>query len=200
MKSYLTGNPALKLILSEDVTMAESNSIGSVILDDCNFHECVNYSEFLMNKSLRIDPPEGEFVVMNYRITSDFVAPFKVFAFFETVNKYKTELTIKLKFTFPKNTTALFVSVKFNVPKKASGVPPNPQNNQNNQKADFNENDHEVEWLIKKMPGETEYTYRENGPISFLNPNVQCLKLQMKSLKVLQGDENPAKWKPWRRW
>lgn len=153
MKSYLTGNPALKLILSEDVTMAESNSVGSVILDDCNFHECVNYSEFMMNKSLRIDPPEGEFVVMNYRITSDFVAPFKVFAFFETVNQYKTELTIKLKSTYPKTTTASFINVKFNVPKKASGVTPEPQNNQNNQKADFNENDHEVEWLIKKMPG-----------------------------------------------
>lgn len=44
MKSYLNGNPALKLILNEDVTMAESNTIGNVILDDCNFHECVNYS------------------------------------------------------------------------------------------------------------------------------------------------------------
>jgi AP-4 complex subunit mu-1 len=124
MKSYLTGNPALKLILNEDVTMAESNSPGSVILDDCNFHESVNYSEFLMNKSLRIDPPEGEFVVMNYRITTDFQAPFKVFAFFETVNPYKVELTIKLKSTYPKNIVASYVAVKFNVPKKASGVTP----------------------------------------------------------------------------
>ena len=82
MKSYLTGNPALKLILNEDIAMAETNSNGHVILDDCNFHESVNYTEFVMNKSLRIDPPEGEFVVMNYRITSDFTAPFKVFTFF----------------------------------------------------------------------------------------------------------------------
>ncbi len=82
MKSYLNGNPALKLILNEDIAMAEANTTGSVVLDDCNFHESVNYSEFLVNKSLRIDPPEGEFVVMNYRITADFNAPFKVFAFF----------------------------------------------------------------------------------------------------------------------
>jgi AP-4 complex subunit mu-1 len=81
MKSYLVGNPALKLILNEDITMADSNVPGVVVLDDCNFHESVNYSEFIVNKSLRIDPPEGEFVVMNYRITSDFTAPFKVFAF-----------------------------------------------------------------------------------------------------------------------
>lgn len=38
MKSYLTGNPALKLILNEDIAMAETNSNGHVILDDCNFH------------------------------------------------------------------------------------------------------------------------------------------------------------------
>lgn len=61
---------------------------------------------------------------MNYRITTDFVAPFKVFAFFETVNQYKTELIIKLKSTFPKNSVASFVTVKFNVPSKASGVTP----------------------------------------------------------------------------
>lgn len=38
MKSYLNGNPALKLMLNEDITMAESNTPGTVILDDCNFH------------------------------------------------------------------------------------------------------------------------------------------------------------------
>ena len=61
---------------------------------------------------------------MNYRITSDFVAPFKVFAFFETVNEYKVELTIKLKSVYPKNYAASYVVVKFNVPKKASSINP----------------------------------------------------------------------------
>jgi AP-4 complex subunit mu-1 len=124
MKSYLVGNPALKLTLSEDIVMADSNMSGAVILDDCNFHESVNYSEFLINKSLKIDPPEGEFVVMNYRITSDFNAPFKIFAFFETINQYKVELTVKLKASFPKNLSATYVAVKFGVPSKASGVTP----------------------------------------------------------------------------
>jgi AP-4 complex subunit mu-1 len=38
MKSYLLGNPALKLLLNDDIAMAESNTPGSIILDDCNFH------------------------------------------------------------------------------------------------------------------------------------------------------------------
>jgi AP-4 complex subunit mu-1 len=72
--------------------MADSNTpgnrfilfIGNIVLDDCNFHESVNYGEFIMNKALKVSPPEGEFVLMNYRITSDFNAPFKIFTFFET--------------------------------------------------------------------------------------------------------------------
>lgn len=40
------------------------------------------------------------------------------------------------------------------MPSKASGVTPDIDKNQGNQKADFNENDNTVEWLIKKMPGE----------------------------------------------
>jgi AP-4 complex subunit mu-1 len=38
MKSYLVGNPALKLILNDDLTLAETNTPGSIVLDDCNFH------------------------------------------------------------------------------------------------------------------------------------------------------------------
>ncbi len=38
MKSYLTGNPSLKLLLNEDITMADSNTPGNIVLDDCNFH------------------------------------------------------------------------------------------------------------------------------------------------------------------
>ena len=38
MKSYLAGNPALKLILNDDLTLAETRNPGSIVLDDCNFH------------------------------------------------------------------------------------------------------------------------------------------------------------------
>ena len=34
-----------------------------VVLDDCNFHECVDLSEFEMGRCLNFYPPEGEFAV-----------------------------------------------------------------------------------------------------------------------------------------
>jgi AP-4 complex subunit mu-1 len=52
----------------------------------------------MTNKALKISPPEGEFIVMNYRITTDFNAPFKVFAFFENESPFKIILTVKVEF------------------------------------------------------------------------------------------------------
>jgi AP-4 complex subunit mu-1 len=75
---------------------------------------------------------------MNYRITSDFNAPFKLYSFFQTVSQYKVEMTIKLKATFPKSITASSVHVRFSVPKSASGVTPDVISNQGNQKSEYN--------------------------------------------------------------
>ena len=75
MKSYLTGNPDLRLVLNDDLVVGKHNQLHgfhNAILDDCNFHECVDASDFEHSKSLTIVPPDGEFVVMNYRITSEF--------------------------------------------------------------------------------------------------------------------------------
>ena len=48
MKSYLSGNPELKLALNEDIVIGkgQSSGYGAVVLDDCNFHECVDLSDF----------------------------------------------------------------------------------------------------------------------------------------------------------
>lgn len=62
------------MALNEDLQIGRSASIynANVILDDCNFHECVNTNDFELNKTLKISPPEGEFVVMNYRVNGDY--------------------------------------------------------------------------------------------------------------------------------
>lgn len=55
MKSFLQGNPPLKLALNENLSIGKS-SYGNtnVIIDDCNFHECVNSSDFGLSKVLKI--------------------------------------------------------------------------------------------------------------------------------------------------
>ena len=123
MKSYLNGNPPLKLALNDDLLVGKASAgSASIVLDDCNFHESVNTSEFDLNKTLRINPPDGEFNVMNYRVTSDFQAPFRVFPFIDEVSSYKLELTLKVRACFPKETLASYCVLKLAVPKLTSNV------------------------------------------------------------------------------
>ncbi|RYG53734.1 hypothetical protein EON66_08110 [archaeon] len=74
-------------------------SYAGVILDDCNFHECVNLDDFDSTKTLALVPPEGEFVVMNYRVTSEFRTPFRIFPTLEETSPYKVELVLRVRAT-----------------------------------------------------------------------------------------------------
>lgn len=71
------------------VGKAHGSQYGAVVLDDCNFHECVNLDEFESGRVLNLVPPDGEFVVMNYRVTSEFRPPFRVFPLVEELSPYK---------------------------------------------------------------------------------------------------------------
>ena len=58
MKSYLQGNPELRLVLNEDLVIGRQNigggSFNAVVLDDCNFHECADLRDFETMKTLTI--------------------------------------------------------------------------------------------------------------------------------------------------
>ena len=85
MKSYLIGNPELRLVLNSDLQVGKSTTgqVGSVVLDDCNFHECVDVGDFEAMKTVTINPPDGEFLVMNYRINGEYPAPFRIYPFID---------------------------------------------------------------------------------------------------------------------
>jgi AP-4 complex subunit mu-1 len=126
MKSYLSGNPGLRFALNEDLVVGKENAsgYGGVVLDDCNFHECVNLDDFESGRTLALIPPDGEFVVMNYRITSEFRAPFRIFPVLEETSQYKVELVLKIRSDFPEKNHGTNVVIKFPVPKTATSVVP----------------------------------------------------------------------------
>lgn len=122
MKSYLTGNPELRLVLNEDLQIGRNNvsgPIGSVVLDDCNFHECADLRDFETMKTITINPPDGEFLVMNYRVNGDYQTPFRIYPFVDELSQYKLQLTLKIRATFPSDHFATNLAVKFPVPKTA---------------------------------------------------------------------------------
>jgi AP-4 complex subunit mu-1 len=173
MKSYLMGNPELRLALNEDMVikgqqLGGHGGYGAVTLDDCNFHECVNLDEFSQMRTLSFFPPDGEFAVMNYRITGDFRAPFSIFPFVEQQSPSRIEITIKLRADIPeqnyggnvqctcilpKNTATC--SVDLNASDMAGGNS-GKQAASTGQNAEYISADHKLVWTIKKFQGGTE--------------------------------------------
>ncbi len=193
MKSYLSGNPGLRIALNEDMIVGKENSTGygGLVLDDCNFHETVNLDDFESGRTLALIPPDGEFVVMNYRITSEFRAPFRIFPVLEESSQYKIELVLKVRADIPEKYYGANVVIKFPVPKTAASVTPEigregllqaqaaakavaaltvggggaPQGGVG-QTAEYNAKDREVVWVIKKFQGGTEQTLRTRITLS----------------------------------
>lgn len=205
MKSYLQGNPQLKLALNEDLVIDKSGgNYGSAALDDFNFNECVNTSEFNDFRILTISPPEGEFIVMNYRIKGEYNTPFRIFHFVDEMLPYKYEFTVKIRATFPEKQFATNVLVKFNVPKPATSVSFETLSKVANQKAEFKEQERVAEWSIKKFTGGSEIALKtkmslsspcnakEIGQISmnFEIPMFSVSNLQIKYLRVVETAKN----------
>lgn len=73
MKSYLSGMPELKLGLNDKVLFEQTGrrSRGKAIdMDDMKFHQCVQLSRFESDRTISFIPPDGEFDLMTYRISS----------------------------------------------------------------------------------------------------------------------------------
>jgi AP-4 complex subunit mu-1 len=211
MKSYLTGNPQLRLALNEDIVVGRANArFGSVVLDDVNFHESVNTSEFEDYKILSINPPDGEFAVMNYRVTGDYQVPFRIFPFIEELTNYKVEMSVKIRACFPQAHYGANVVVRVNLPKHTNSVTFELPKGLRDQKSEFLQSEKVAEWTIKKLAGETEHimklrvslsapaTSKEVGPVSlqFEIPMYNVSALQIKYLRIadLGKGYNPYRW------
>jgi len=216
MKSYLAGNPLLKLALNEELVIGKGSSPGGygvIEIDDCNFHECVKLDEFESHRILSFVPPDGEFVVMNYRITSDFRTPFRISPFFELSSPYKCELIVKIKADIPDHNYGGNVVVEIPVPKDTSSASCDLAPGVVGQSSEFDAKTRKVLWRIKKFPGGQEHMLRvkitlksahtatvrkEIGPISlqFEIPMYNPSNLQVRYLRIMEGSKsyNPYRW------
>lgn len=103
LKSYLTGQPQIRLGLNEDLQIGRDfsrSNYGQVTLDDCNFHECIDLREFETSRCLIFNAPEGEFAAMNYRIQSTpehFRIPLRVFPSLVLMSPTRLELIVRVR-------------------------------------------------------------------------------------------------------
>ncbi|KMZ68436.1 AP-4 complex subunit mu [Zostera marina] len=222
MKSYLSGNPEIRLALNEDLRIGErggsshgygSSTGGVVILDDCNFHESIHLDSFDVDRTLSLVPPDGEFSVMNYRMTQEFKPPFHVVALIEESGSCKAEVTIKVRADFPSSITANTIKIQMPLPAYTTRVSFELGSGVAGNTTDFKEATKKLEWGLKKIVGGSEHTLRakltfsqdshvnltkEAGPVNmaFTIPMYNASRLQVKYLQIAKKSKayNPYRW------
>jgi AP-4 complex subunit mu-1 len=223
MKSYLSGNPELRLALNEDLVIGRDSSsssgrggFGSVTLDDCNFHECVRLDDWDTMRQLSLIPPDGEFSCLNYRITAEFRAPFRLFPTVTETDALHLELLLTVRADMPEAQYGSGVTVRVPVPRSAATVSADIDNKSlhgQGQSAEYSATDRRVLWTLKKFQGGTEQTLRvrvtlsapctvttrrELGPISmqFEVPMYNVSGVQVRYLKIADSGKayNPFRW------
>ncbi|WVZ66722.1 hypothetical protein U9M48_015907 [Paspalum notatum var. saurae] len=204
MKSYLSGNPEIRLALNEDLSIGRTGSSshdyrsssgsGTVILDDCNFHESVHLDSFDIDRTLTLIPPDGEFAVMNYRMTQEFKPPFRVTALIEEAGPSRAEVLLKIRAEFSVNVTANTITVQMPVPSYTMRASFELEAGAVGQTTDYKEGSRRLEWNIKKARNIT----KEAGPVNmnFTIPMYNASKLQVRYLQIAKKSKtyNPYRW------
>lgn len=222
MKSYLMGNPELRLALNEDLVIKGQalggfGGYGAVTLDDCNFHECVNLDEFGHTRTLSFYPPDGEFAAMNYRITGDFRAPFSIHPHVDQQSPTRIEVTIKVRAEIPEQNYGGNVQVTCILPKSTATCSVDlgeAGKGLTGQSHEYIAGEHKLVWTMKKIQGGSEACIKcrvtlsspisasnvkkELGPVSlnFEVPMHNVSNLQVRYLRIAEQGKsyNPCRW------
>jgi AP-4 complex subunit mu-1 len=124
MRSFLGGNTTVHFGLNSDLVIGREegmvHGIGSVVLQDCSFHEKANLSEFDKDRAISIAAQDGEFTVMKYRVASDISnsLPFRIFTTVEDGQIARSlRVLVRVKCDIPSKSSGTNVIVRIPVPK-----------------------------------------------------------------------------------
>jgi AP-4 complex subunit mu-1 len=182
-----------------------AGAYGAVVMDDCNFNPMVNLNEFEMGRVLYFHPPDGEFTVLNYRMSGDHRAPFRVFPSVEETEPTKLDFVVHVRAEMPDNHFGANVTIEVPLPRCTAGASCNLITSGTGQSsAEYNIQDKKIVWQMKKCPGGSEQTLRakinlsqpctsqirkEMGPISlnFEIPMYNVSSLQVRYLRISES-------------
>jgi AP-4 complex subunit mu-1 len=224
IRSFLKGNPELRLGLNEDISLSSAardlnyRTSGGIWLENCAFNEIVNTSAWDADRALIFKPPEGEFILLQYRVDTQltsFVPPFRVLPYLEVSDSTHAEFYVKIRADIPKVNFGNNVTVKCHVPRSTLSAHCEvfDETNQADQSGlDYISQEKQIVWVIKKFTGGSEMTLRvkvslsndiaqckrEFGPVSvsFELPMMVCSNLNIRYLKQNEYTKEaaPLRW------
>ncbi|KAI6192751.1 hypothetical protein M3Y94_01322000 [Aphelenchoides besseyi] len=158
MRAMVSGMPELRLGLNDKVQFENSGrgKNKTVELEDVKFHQCVRLSRFENDRTISFIPPDGEFELMNYRLTTVVKPLIWIEAVVEKFSHSRVEFMIKAKSQFKRRSTANNVEIVIPVPRDADS----PKFRAAIGGAKYVPEDNSFVWTIKSFPGGKEYLMR----------------------------------------
>jgi len=166
VKSALSGMPELRLGLNDRLQFSPkggSSSSGGgakgqhIELEDVQFHQCVSRARFEADRVISFVPPDGEFELLSYRLTTSNIKPlFWIEAIVEPHAHSRIEYLIKVRSQFKARSVANDVRIKIPVPPNADS----PKFRQSIGNVGYASDQDAVIWHIKQFTGGKEYLMR----------------------------------------
>eukprot|EP00753_Platysulcus_tardus_P004734 PLAT1264.1.p2 GENE.PLAT1264.1~~PLAT1264.1.p2 ORF type:complete len:426 (+),score=229.23 PLAT1264.1:98-1375(+) len=214
MKSYLSGMPELKLGLNDKLMFEATGrplSKGKAVeLEDIKFHQCVRLARFENNRTISFIPPDGEFELMSYRLSTHVKPLIWVEAIVESHSHSRIEYLIKAKSQFKARSIANNVEIVVPVPPDVDS----PTFKSSTGSVRYEPKLDAVVWTIKQFYGAREYLMRAHfglpsveadselskAPIrvSFEIPYFTVSGIQVRYLKIIEKSGYQAL--PWVRY
>jgi AP-2 complex subunit mu-1 len=171
MRAYLTGTPECKFGLNDQLVVgnivqgmdeignasgkrkATRAAAGSVTLEDCQFHQCVQLGKFETDRTISFVPPDGEFELMRYRAVENVNLPFKVHAIVREIGTTKVEYSIAVKANYGSKLFATNVVVRIPTPLNTANITERATQG----KAKYEPESNCIVWKIARFVGGSEF-------------------------------------------
>lgn len=160
MKSFLSGMPELKLGLNDklmfEATGRSSTRVKSVELEDIKFHQCVRLARFENDRTISFIPPDGEFELMSYRLSTQVKPLIWVETVVEKHSHSRVEYMVKAKSQFKARSMANNVEIIIPVPHDVDS----PSFKASIGTVTYYPDRNAIVWTIKQFTGSKEYLMR----------------------------------------
>ncbi|KAK5065070.1 hypothetical protein LTR84_000905 [Exophiala bonariae] len=171
MRAYLTGTPECKFGLNDQLVVghiaqgdgpvgnvdgkrkATRAAAGSVTLEDCQFHQCVQLGKFETDRTISFVPPDGEFELMRYRSVENVNLPFKIHAIVREVGTTKVEYSIAVKANYGSKLFATNVVIRIPTPLNTANITERTTQG----KAKYEPENNCMVWKIARFVGGSEF-------------------------------------------
>ncbi|XP_054529555.1 AP-1 complex subunit mu-2 isoform X5 [Pan troglodytes] len=150
LKVFLSGMPELRLGLNDRVLfeLTGRSKNKSVELEDVKFHQCVRLSRFDNDRTISFIPPDGDFELMSYRLSTQVKPLIWIESVIEKFSHSRVEIMVKAKGQFKKQSVANGVEISVPVPSDADS----PRFKTSVGSAKYVPEKNVVIWSIKSFP------------------------------------------------